>query len=330
MRTTIKIDRMLSVVAQRLVVASMLVAAVAMPSSATAQTPFPERNITLIVPYGAGGGTDITARLLARDLEAFLGKSVTVENRAGGGGWVGWGGLAAGKPDGYLLGYLNVPSMYAGYLDKSLGRKETLDNFTPLMNHVLDYNIWAVRKDSPYKTVKDVVEAARKDPGAITVTAYGAGSDDHLAILSMEKENTIKLSVVHSRSTAEAKTQALGGHIHVLGANISEVAEEAKSGQLRILGVMSPQRSKFLPNEPTFMEQGFKQVWSVSRGIAAPAGLDKAVEAILVAALEKVLQSAEHRRKAEDLSLQPEVIKGDAYKTFLKDNEQSTKTLMGW
>jgi tripartite-type tricarboxylate transporter receptor subunit TctC len=306
------------------------VAAMAMviPTAASAQ--YPDRNVTLIVPYGAGGGTDITARLLAKDLETVLGRPVTVENRAGGGGWVGWGGLAAAKPDGYVLGYLNVPSMYAGYLDPAVGRKETLDSFTPLMNHVLDYNVWAVRAESPYKTVNDVVEAARAQPGVVTVTAYGAGSDDHLAILSMEVETKIKLSTVHSRSTAEAKTQALGGHIHVLGANISEVAEEAKGGTLRILGVMAPARSKFLPDAPTFKEQGFNQDWSVSRGIAAPAGLDKAAEAKLVEALEKVLQSADHRKKAEDLSLQPEVIKGAAYVKFLKDNEVSTKKLMGW
>lgn len=297
---------------------------------APALAQYPERNVTLIVPYGAGGGTDITARLLAKDLEGVLGKPVTVENRAGGGGWVGWGALAAARPDGYVLGYLNVPSMYAGYLDKAIGRKETLDSFTPLMNHVLDYNVWAVKADSPYKSVKDVVEAAKKEPGVVTVTAYGAGSDDHLAILSMEQENGIKISVVHSRSTAEAKTQALGGHIHVLGANISEVAEEARSGALRILGVMSPARSRFLPSSPTFNEQGFKQVWSVSRGIAAPAKLDKAAEGKLVAALEQVLQSADHRNKAEGLSLQPEVIKGAAYVKFLKDNELSTKKLMGW
>ena len=307
-----------------------LATAAALVTPHTAQAQYPERNITLIVPYAAGGGTDITARLLARDLEVALGKSVTVENRAGGGGWVGWGGLASGRPDGYLLGYLNVPSMYAGYLDKSVGRKETLESFTPLMNHVLDYNVWAVKADSPYKSVKDVIEAAKKLDGGVTVSAYGAGGDDHLAILSIEQETKTKFSVVHFRSTAESKTQALGGHIQVLGANISEVAEEARSGTLRILGVMSPTRSKFLPNDPTFIEQGFKQEWSVSRGIAAPAGLDKAAETVLVAALEKVLQSAEHRKKAEDLSLQPEVIKGAAYMKFLKDNEISTKKLMGW
>ncbi len=305
---------------------AILLLAVVAPAAAQ----YPERNITLIVPYGAGGGTDITARMLAKDLEAVLGKSVTVENRAGGGGWVGWGSLAQAAPDGYTIGYLNVPSMYAGYLDRQYNRKETLESFTPLMNHVLDYNVWAVKADSPFKSVKDVVEAAKKAPDAVNVSAFGAGSDDHLAILSMQRENDIKLITVHHKSTADAKTGVLGGHLQVLGANISEVAEEVKAGTLRILGVMSPERSPFLPNAPTFKEQGYNQVWSVSRGIAAPAGLPKDVQEKLVAALEKTLNSAEHQQKAKGLSLEPRVIKGEDYKKFLKDNEVSTKTLMGW
>ena len=291
---------------------------------------YPERGLTLIVPYGAGGGTDVTARLLAKDLEVTLGKPVTVQNLAGGGGWLGWGALASAKPDGYTIGYLNAPSMFAGYLDTKLGRKESLDSFTPISNHVIDYNVWTVKADSPFKTVKDVIEAAKKAPEQISVTAYGAGSDDHLAILSIEAETGTKFITVHSRSTTEAKTQALGGHVQVLGANISEVAEDVKSGQLRMLGVMAPQRSRFLPDAPTFKEQGLNQVWSVSRGIAAPAGLPKDVEATLTAALEKTLSSKEHQQKAEGLSLEPAIIQGEAYRKFLKDNEQSTKKLMGW
>jgi tripartite-type tricarboxylate transporter receptor subunit TctC len=295
-----------------------------------AHAQYPERGLSLIVPYGAGGGTDVTARLLAKDLEPIIGKPVTVENRAGGGGWIGWGALAAAKPDGYTLGYLNVPSMFAGYLDPQIGRKERLESFTPIINHVIDYNVWAVKADSPFKTVKDVIDAAKKNPEHIGVTAYGAGSDDHIAILSIEAETGTKFVVTHHRSTAEAKTQALGGHIHVLGANISEVAEEVRSGTLRMLGVMASERSRFLPQVPTFKEQGFNQVWSVTRGIAAPARLPREVETTLVAALEKTLNSRDHQQKAEALSLEPKVMKGDEYKKFLKDNEQSTKKLMGW
>jgi tripartite-type tricarboxylate transporter receptor subunit TctC len=295
-----------------------------------ARAQYPERGLTLIVPYGAGGGTDITARLLAKDLEPVIGKPVTVENRGGGGGWIGWGALAAARPDGYTMGYLNVPSMFAGYLDPQIGRKERLESFTPIINHVIDYNVWAVKADSPFKTVKDVIDAARKQPNAITVSAFGNGSDDHIAILGIEVETGTKFIVIHSKSTAEAKTQALGGHIQVLGANISEVAQEVKAGQFRMLGVMAPSRSRFLPDAPTFKEQGFNQVWSVTRGIATPANLAKDAQAKLTSALAQVINSKDHQARAEQLSLEPLVIEGDAYRKFLKDNEQATKTLMKW
>jgi tripartite-type tricarboxylate transporter receptor subunit TctC len=286
--------------------------------------------VTLIVPYGAGGGTDITARLLAKDIEPLLGRPVTVENRAGGGGWVGWGALAAAKPDGYTIGYLNVPSLYAGYLDKQYKRTETLESFTPLINHVIDYNIWAVRADSPFKTVKDVIDAAKKAPNEITITGFGVGGDDHIAILAVQAETGTKFTVVHHRSTAEGKTQVLGGHLKVLAANISEVAEDVRAGKLRILGVMAATRSPFLPDAPTFKEQSYNQVWSVTRGIAGPARLAKEAETKLTAVLEKTLLSKEHQQKAERLSLEPKVIKGADYKKFLKDNEIATKKLMGW
>ena len=291
---------------------------------------FPERGILVIVPYAAGGGSDISARLLARDFEPILGKPVTVENRAGGGGWIGWGSLAASKPDGYTIGYINVPNIFAGYLDKQSGggRKENLESFTPLINHVTDYNMWSVKPDSRFKTVKDVIEHAKKD--RLTLNGGGYGTDDHVAALGISAKTGAKLEMVHFRGTPEGKTQVLGGNIDVYACNVSEAAEDAKAGVIRPLGVMSPNRSKFIPNVPTFREQGFDEAWSTSRGIAAPANLPDDVKNALIAALEKTIASPEHKAKAEALSLDPEVIRGDAYRKFLKDNEQATKKLMNW
>jgi tripartite-type tricarboxylate transporter receptor subunit TctC len=116
----------------------------------------------------------------------------------------------------------------------------------------------------------------------------------------------------------------------VLACNVSEVAEDIKAGQFRILGVMSSERSPFIPNGPTFREQGFNEVWAVSRGIAAPAGLPKNVETALIAYLEKTISLKEHKSKAEALALDPRIIKGEDYRKFLKDNEQATKKLMNW
>ena len=293
---------------------------------------FPAKGVLVIVPYSAGGGSDISARLLARDLEPILGKPVTVENRAGGGGWVGWGSLAQSTPDGYTIGYINVPNIFAGYLDKQSGgtRKENLDSFTPLINHVTDYNMWAVKPDSKFKTVKDVIDEAKKRPGTITLNGGGHGTDDHIAVLGIGANNGTSFQMVHFRGTPEGKTQVLGGNIEVYACNVSEGAEDIKAGVVRPLGVMSPTRSKFMPNVPTFREQGFNEVWSTSRGVAAPANLPKDVETALIAVLEKTVASPGHKAKAEALSLDPDVIKGDAYRKFLKDNEQATKKLMKW
>jgi tripartite-type tricarboxylate transporter receptor subunit TctC len=257
---------------------------------------------------------------------------VTVENRAGGGGWLGWGFLAASKPDGYTIGYINAPSMFAGYLDRAQGgaRKENLESFMPLINHVVDPNLWAVRPDSKFKSVKDVIDEAKRRPGTVTLNGGGHGTDDHVAALGIGANNGTSFQMVHFRGTPEGKTQVLAGNIEVLACNVSEVAEDVKAGQFRILGVMSAERSPFIPNGPTFREQGFNELWSVSRGIAAPAGLPKDVEAALIGYLEKTISSKEHKAKAEALALDPQIIKGEDYRKFLKDNEQATKKLMGW
>ena len=293
---------------------------------------FPARGILVIVPYAAGGGSDVSARLLARDLEPILGQPVTIENRAGGGGWIGWGSLAASKPDGYTLGYINAPSMFAGYLDRSQGgaRKESLASFTPLINHVVDPNLWAVRPDSKFKTVKDVLDEAKRRPGTITLNGGGHGTDDHIAVLGISAKTGTSFQMVHFRGTPEGKTQVLAGTIEVYAANVSEAAEDVKAGLVRPLGVMADKRSVFIPDVPTFREQGFDEVWAVSRGIAAPANLPKDVETALIGVLEKTNTTKEHTAKAEKLSLEPRVIKGAEYRKFLKDNEQATKKLMNW
>lgn len=285
---------------------------------------YPAKPVSLIVAYGAGGGTDVTARLLAKDLEKVLGQPVTVQNVTGGGGWTGWGSLAKAEPDGYTIGYINIPNIFAGYLDPKIGRQESLDSFTLLMNHVTDYCVWAVKEDSPHKTVSDVIEAAKSGP--VSVTAHGHGNDDHLAILAMQKTTGVEFKVVHNQSTSESKAQVLGGHVDVLGANVSEVI----SGELRVIGVMSDDRSEFLPDVATFKEQGFDQNCSVSRGIAGPKGLPSDITEKITAALEKTLASDEHRKAAKDLGLAIEVVKGQAYIDFLKKTEGQIKELMGW
>lgn len=123
-------------------------------------TKFPQKPVSLIVAYGAGGGTDVTARLLASYVEKELGQPVNVVNVTGGGGWNGWGQLAHSKPDGYTIGYINVPNMFQGYLDPKIKRPENLDSFAVIMNHVTDPCVWAVKGDSKYKSLQELIDDA--------------------------------------------------------------------------------------------------------------------------------------------------------------------------
>ncbi len=288
-----------------------------------------QQPITLIVAYSAGGGTDITARLLAKDLSARMRRPVEVENITGGGGWNGWSALAHGKPDGSTLGYINVPNIFAGYLDPHIGRPESLDSFTLLMSHVADPNVWAVRADSPFHSVADVIAAART-PRGIRVNAHGYGGDDYLELVAMEKAARVRFRIIHNKGTADSKAQLLGGFIDVLAANVSEVAADHKAGQLRVLGVMSATRSPFLPDVPTFKEQGYDQEWNVSRGIAAPKGLPPDVRQMLIRNLEATINSPEHRQAAARLGMEIDLREGEAYEQFLRAKQEQIKELMGW
>ena len=294
------------------------------------QTRFPEKPVTLIVAYGAGGGTDVTARLLAADLEKPLGQPVTVTNVTGGGGWTGWGQLAHSAPDGYTIGYINIPNIFAGYLDPNVKRPESLASFTPIMNHVTDPCVWVVKADSKYKDLKSVLDDMKAQPDKVSIAAHGAGGDDDLAIRLIKKLTGAKPAQINNDSTAKSITQLLGGHVDVVGANVSEVVGQVKNGEVRVLGVMGEKRSEYLKDVPTFKEQGVDVVMSVSRGIAAPAKTPDDIVKVLSDGLTKAMQNPSHVKKAEELALSLDVMTGDEYAKFLKGEEQRIKELMGW
>jgi tripartite-type tricarboxylate transporter receptor subunit TctC len=296
----------------------------------SSQADYPNKPVNLIVAYGAGGGTDITARLLGGSLEKALGQPVTVTNVTGGGGWTGWAQLAHAAPDGYTIGYLNVPNMFAGYLDPRVKRSENLESFIPIMNHVTDYCVWIVKEGSKFKTLQDVIDYQKANPEGLTIAAHGAGGDDHLAILQIEKLTGAKFKVIHNDSTSKSISQLLGDNVDLVGCNVSEVTNLVKSNQARVLGIMAPKESVFLPGVKTFKDQGIDVQMSVSRGIAVPANTPPEIVQALTDALNKAMQDPDHVKKAKEMALALDIIRGDDYKNFLKSEEKKNKELMGW
>lgn len=294
---------------------------------------YPNKPIKLIVSYAAGGGTDLGARQLTPFLEKELGVPVVVENKPGGGGWVGWSQMLSAQPDGYTLGYVNAPAVFAGYLNPSAGRKENLDSFEFIINHVIDAGVVAVRaNDNRFSNVNDLIEYAKKNK--ITVNSNGVGTENHMAVLQMNKQLGTKFESVQFGGSAESLTSVLGGHVDVLFAKVGEVLEPAKAGQLKILAVMTPERVPQLPDVPTLKESNGSTIeYHSLRSIAGPKGMDPQVVAKLQAAFEKAMKNPDHVKKMNEMGVNVDGTKGEALVQTLKKEEaimNDLKGLLGW
>lgn len=292
---------------------------------------YPTRPITLMVMYPAGGGTDVGARMVASTAEKYLGQTLTVVNKAGAGGFVGWEELIRKKPDGYTIGFINIPGLTYGYLDPSAGRKMSLGDFTPIMNHVYDPGVIAVRADSRFQNIQELLDYARANPEELTATTTGVGSDDHLAIMQVERGTGAKFNVVHFRGFADTLAATLGGHVDVLFANVGEVKVPQQNGELRTLAVLDDKQTDFLPGVPTLEEATGLPVYSGSaRGLAGPAGMSKEMVDVLAEAFKKAMEEPEHIEKMAEIGLPLRFMAGEEYQAYLERQEQVVKELMGW
>lgn len=295
--------------------------------------PDPKKTVKLIVPYAAGGGTDLSARALQPYLEKELGTTVVIENITGGGGWVGWSTLAQSQPDGYTLAYMNFPNVIVGYMNPTAGIKQNLESFDFIANHVMDAGVMAILPGNEnYSNVEELIEYAKNNE--ITITTSGVGSANHFLGAQMNKELGTKFKFVPYGGAGEFIPAVLGGHVDVYLSGLAEVMEFLKSGELEPLAVFGNERSEDFPDVPTVNEvTGIKTEKFLSRGIAAPTGLDEAVLQKLQNALVAAESNPEHIEKIKALGMEVNPIKGEEYKTYMKNLEaslESVKGIFGW
>jgi len=271
---------------------------------------YPVKPIEMISPTNAGGGSDLVARMVADIIgkEKLLPQPVIIQNRAGGGGAVGQTYAASKRGDPYVIflagaGLITVPLR--------TGLDVGLDKFQALGVIGLDLNSLAVRDDSPYRTVKDLVAAAKAKPKSINVAITFPGGSAHQLIFRLEQLSGAKFNTVSFKSGTDAAAAVLGGHVHITAENLGEVMPYVEGGRLRLLGVPALQRPAGLPNVPTLKEQGFDVHAGGFRGFVAPAGVPREVVALWEATLAKVHKSAAwqeymRRNMYEDLYMNAE------------------------
>jgi len=258
-------------------------------TATTALAEYPEKPVEVIVGYSAGGGTDVMARTVAQFLEKELNGSVVVKNMPGAGGQIGFTEVAKAAPDGYTLGTFNLPAALALTHDRDADYD--VNSYTYLANFVEDPNTITVAASSPFQTLGELLDAAKVDPGAITLGLSSLGGNDHFGANMIAAASGAEFTLVPFKGASNARTAIMGGH--VAGGTMTLGQTTNFPDELRVLAVLAGERSPFRPDVPTAKELGFDVQMSSLRGIVAPAGMDEAMADQLRAALTAVNENPE-------------------------------------
>lgn len=286
----------------RRLLAALVIAASGLAPS-LAQAAFPDKPVRIIVPFSPGGGTDLIARTLGAGMAQELGQTVLIENKPGAGTIIGTDLVAKSPPDGHTL----VIATFAHALNPSLQSRlpyATDKAFAPIILIGRSPNVLVVRPDSPYKTVKDIIAAAKARPRQLTFASQGNGTSAHLAGELFKNLAKVDMTHVPYRGAGPALTDLLGGQVDMMFATAAAVGSFLDAGKLRALGVTSSERSPALAKVPTIAESEVPGYAADSwYGLYAPAGTPQDVIARLNAAAKKAVQTDSFRKRVEDEGL---------------------------
>jgi len=302
-------------------------AALAAPfGGAHAADAYPSKPITLIVPWPAGGSTDRHHRALAELASKHLGQNIIVENRPGGGGTTGPGTMAlTAKPDGYTISQFPMGMLRMPHMQKV--QWNPITDFTFIMG-VSGYTFgFVVKADSPYKTFKDFVEAARKEPNKIDYGSTGIGTSPHLLIEELSDNAKVQFNHIPFKGNADLMQALLGGHV-MAASDATGWDKFVDGGQMRLLVTFGEQRTKRWPQVPTAKELGYGVVGTSPYGLVGPKGMDPAVVKTIHDAFKKAMDDPKHLELLAQLNQDMWYRTGDEYKAWAVETYAKDKKLI--
>ena len=276
---------------------SLLLPVAAFAGIVCAEDPYPSRPITLIVPFPPGGVADLTGRPTAAAMEKILKQKIVIENKAGAGGGIGMAQVAKAKPDGYTLLMALASISIIPEADRLLDRAPmyALKDLTPIALVSADPTILVVRADSPWKTVREFVDDAKRRPGAMTYSSLGIYGSLHVPMEMLALAAEVKLNHVPYTGAGPAIIALLGAHVDALATGPGPVIQHIKAGKLRALAGWGDARIAALPDLPTFKELGYDVEFYVWSGLFAPAGTPEPVLAMLRGAARQAVQDPQFK-----------------------------------
>ena len=301
--------------------AAMVTTVFAVPAMAA----YPDKPVTVICPWTAGGGTDVLLRALSKSAEKYLGQTITVVNQTGGAGAIGHNAIRAARPDGYTVGMITFE---LNSLPPQGLVPFTWKDFDPLMRINSDPAALTVRKDAPYNTVRGFMDYAKSHPGEITIGNSAPGSVWHIAAGLAAEKTGVQVKHVPFDGAQPAVTALVGGHIKAVAVSVAEVRGQVQAGNLKILGVMSADRDKIFPDVPTFKEQGVDVQFYTWRGLGLPKGVPPAIKAKIADAYKKAFDSQEFKDFAAKASLNLAYQDSAEFAKFLDQNYKDVSAVM--
>lgn len=281
---------------RRALLALAAAAALALASAAGARAEYPEKPVSYIIPFGPGGESDITARHQQPFFKQLFGQDLVISYKPGGGGAVGWSQLNGMKGDGYTIMGVNLPHIVIKPRQKDVGFK-TGDLAVVYMFHYTPDAV-VVAADSPFRTLADLVAAAKSDPGGLTFSGSGKGTANHLAQVRFDQLAGVRTTYVAFKGTGAAVQALLGGNVAAEWGYTSIGAKH--EGKVRLLAVATEQRHPRFPDVPTFRELGYDIVSGAYRGIAVPNSTPEPVRERLSQMIRTINADPEFRRKMEN------------------------------
>lgn len=286
------------------------------------------RPITLIVPFAAGGTTDVGARLLAAAMERELGAAVQVVNRPGATTQIGATELARARPDGHTLGLMSLPSLSMTYLDAERRAPYGRSAFTPIAHFIADANMLAVQAGSRFRSAADLVAAARAEPRRIRVGTVGLMSNAHLPGVALERAAGVRFAFVHFNGGAPLIAGLLGGNVDAAINGSQTTIPQERAGTLRAIGTFAQERSPFFPDTPTLIEQGFDVSQPSAFALLGPAALPAEVVATLTATVKRAAETEEVQRRVADVALTVRYMDPPTLAAFWAEAEQRQRPLI--
>jgi tripartite-type tricarboxylate transporter receptor subunit TctC len=283
---------------------------------------YPEKPITLIVNYAAGGSADLAARALADSAAKILGQPIIVLNKVGASGTIGVGAIASAKPDGYTIGVSTFAPMTMGphMFDVPY---DPIKDFEQILVYGLVMFGPVVRADSQFKTLKDLVSYAKANPGKIKYSTIGPATPNNFGMVNLAKAEGIKWELVVFKGNIECVSAVLGGHVDVVSQNPADVVPYIKAGKLRLLASLCNTRWKWLPEVPTTKELGYNFDVESYYGLAAPKGTPKPVMDKLKNSFKQAMATPQFIETMERIYVPPYYLSGEDYQKMIEEGYKS-------